>query len=109
MVIRSPIRGLTIGAAVLATLVAGCAALRPPVRSVSIQRTAHGIAHIEDPCRHEARQGQHLRNMRGQPGAVVRLDRAVQGDVHLVADGGTHISTSPIRAEALTARPSSTE
>lgn len=49
MVIRSPIRGLTIGAAVLATLVAGCAALPAPVRSVSIQRTAHGIAHIEAP------------------------------------------------------------
>src|SRR5690606_36594211 len=43
------------GAAALATLVAGCASLPPPdaqgpaARSVEIQRTAHGIAHITAP------------------------------------------------------------
>lgn len=42
-------RYATTGAAVIATLVAGCAASPEPVRSVQIQRTAHGIAHIEAP------------------------------------------------------------
>ena len=42
-------RRATIGAAALATLVAGCAAFPETGRNVQIQRTAHGIAHIEAP------------------------------------------------------------
>lgn len=44
-----PHRWVTIGAAALATLVAGCATLPQPHRSVQIQRTTHGIAHITAP------------------------------------------------------------
>lgn len=38
-----------LGAAALATLVAGCATVPDAVRSVEIRRTAHGIAHISAP------------------------------------------------------------
>lgn len=50
MVNIAPHRWATIGAAALATLVAGCATLvEPATRSVEIRRTAHGIAHIAAP------------------------------------------------------------
>ena len=44
-----PHRWVAIGAAVIATAIAGCATLPEPARSVEIQRTAHGIAHITAP------------------------------------------------------------
>lgn len=56
MITSAPHRWVTIGAAVFATLVAGCATVpetagpsEPAARSVEIQRTAHGIAHITAP------------------------------------------------------------
>ena len=45
----SALHRVAIGAAALATLVAGCASVPGSARKVQIQRTAHGIAHIEAP------------------------------------------------------------
>ena len=45
----SALQRVAIGAAALATLVAGCASVPGSARKVQIQRTAHGIAHIEAP------------------------------------------------------------
>src|SRR5690606_21868260 len=43
-------RSIAIGAAALATAVAGCATVpQPAARSVEVQRTAHGVAHISAP------------------------------------------------------------
>ncbi|MGD9598824.1 MAG: penicillin acylase family protein [Steroidobacteraceae bacterium] len=42
-------RAVACAAAALAAVVAGCSTLPQPARSVQIQRTAHGIAHIEAP------------------------------------------------------------
>jgi len=56
MITSAPHWWVTIGAAVFATLLAGCATVpetagstEPAARSVEIQRTAHGIAHITAP------------------------------------------------------------
>ena len=49
VIVASPRRSLAFGAAVFATLVAGCAAVPQAARNVQITRTTHGIAHVTAP------------------------------------------------------------